>query len=513
MIAHVIEALAVLIVPAVLPSVTALGARPITVFLIPLVGAVFAAVAAELELVIGGTILEWFVILVVSANVVSLIRQRDLIVAPRGRGRRVHAAHENHRQGLMWRWPSAWPIFTVTVIGLALLWPLQALRAPVIAYDGYGIWTLHSLFIYGGHSSFLNDLTNPAYRFSNPNYPPLVPASGALGFAVTGDSSFRLAVVITSVLNACALGAAACGIVAISEDDARVVPRLAALAAGVVVCLIGFGLSGPYGVGGYADLLWAASAVAAIIIGLLLPPSGKRLVAAWVCATVAGLSKNEGFITALVILALLAVRYIPAQSRHRPAARAERAGRGVFSSLSFWRTWALRVAFVVIAALPGIFWTMYVKYRGIGSDFVGSSSQSVSLRFHATASAVWENFHVLPLAAAVALLGALVLRPTRRRLQVGNDGWMWVVVAASLAALFITYVFGALEIHWWLSTSANRTTIFAQLALYSDMAVWLAVAASAHPVELDAGAGPPALTRRSRSPSLEAPPYAGEGVA
>ena len=55
---------------------------------------------------------------------------------------------------------------------------------------------------------------------------------------------------------------------------------------------------------------------------------------------------------------------------------------------------------------------------------------------------------------------------------------MWVVVAFSVVALLITYVFGAPEIHWWLSTSANRTTIFAQLALYSDMAVWLAIAAS-----------------------------------
>ena len=41
-----------------------------------------------------------------------------------------------------------------------------------------------------------------------------------------------------------------------------------------------------------------------------------------------------------------------------------------------------------------------------------------------------------------------------------------------------TYIFGVLEIHWWLSTSANRTTIFENLTAYGDMAVWLTVAAS-----------------------------------
>ena len=503
MIVYVAGALAVLVIPAALPSVAALGARPITIFLTPLVGAVFAAVAAELELAIGGTILEWFVTLAVLANVLALIRLTHFV--PRDRDRGVHGTNLNRLRARTWSWPSPWSFVTVIVIALAVLWPLQALRAPVIAYDGYAIWTLHSLFIYGGHGSFLSDLTNPAYAFSNPNYPPLVPASGALGFAATGDVDFRLAVIVTAVLNGCALAAAACGVVAIVEDDARAVPRVVALAAAAMVCLIGFGLSGAYGVGGYADLLWAASAVAAIVIGLLLPRSGPNLVAAWICATVAGLSKNEGFVTALVILALLAVRYIPAPSRHGHGARKQPSGWVAFSPASVWQTWAIRVACALVMALPALFWAAYVKYQGIRSDFIGSSGQSATLRLHATASAVWENFHVLPLAAAVAVLGVLALRHTRRRLGVGNDGWMWVVVAFSVVALLITYVFGAPEIHWWLSTSANRTTIFAQLALYSDMAVWLAIAASAQRVEIDAG-GMPAIVQQSNDHSLESIP-------
>ena len=41
-----------------------------------------------------------------------------------------------------------------------------------------------------------------------------------------------------------------------------------------------------------------------------------------------------------------------------------------------------------------------------------------------------------------------------------------------------TYVFSGLEIRWFLFTSANRTTVFAQIALYADMAVWMVVSAT-----------------------------------
>ena len=129
-------------------------------------------------------------------------------------------------------------------------------------------------------------------------------------------------------------------------------------------------------------------------------------------------------------------------------------------------------------ALPGLLWFGYVKYENIGSSVVGTSSQSVALRSSAAAAGLWGNLHVLPLAIGVALVGAVVLSRRRRRLALASDLWLWTVVAGSLAALVITYVFGVFEIHWWLSTSANRTTIFENLAAYGDLAVWLTVAAS-----------------------------------
>jgi hypothetical protein len=478
-IADTLAALALLVGPVLVPSLALLGARPMTLFLMPLVGAILAAVAAELEAALGGTILTWFVILAVAANGAALVSLRGRLIGMVGlrqRGDRLRVEGDGDRPR-SWSVPSAWSCITVVVIGLAVLWPLQALRSPILAYDGFAIWTLHSLFIYGGHGVYQSALTNPAYRFSNPNYPPLVPATGALGFVAQGGVDLRLAVVMTAVLNACALGAAGCAIVATVDAIPRALPRLSALVAGACVCLIGFGLSGVYGVGGYADLLWAASAVAAVVIGLVLPPSTRNLAAAWVCATTAGLTKPEGFITACMILLLLAVRYVK-RPAHSPWSTLDRAQVDRRVRLA-WPGWAARVSLLtIVMALPGLFWLAYVRYKHIGSDFVGTSGQSVGLRFRSTVPAVWANLHIVPLAAAVAVVAAVFLSRRRRRLALANDLWLWIVVVGSLAALLITYVFGALEIHWWLSTSANRTTIFEGLACYADLALWLVVATS-----------------------------------
>lgn len=496
MTAQVAATLALLVLPAALPALALLGARPTTVFITPLVGAVLAAVAAELEAALGATLLTWFVILAVLVNAAALVGLRRRFVV---------SAHpqELHRGTLedggggrfrSWAWPSAWSWVTVVVMALAVTWPLQVLRTPILGYDGFAIWTLHSLFIYGGHGVYQGALTNPVYRFSNPNYPPLVPASGAIGFVVEGGVDLRLAVIVTSVLNACALAAAGCAIAMSVILDGRVLSRVATLAAGACVCLIGFGLSGVYGVAGYADLLWAANAVAAILIGLVLPPSLRNLAAAWVLATVAALTKPEGFVTACMILGLLAARYVPRPLTSLSALLRRTAG--VWRTVGVaWARWAVKVSLLaVVMALPGIFWVVYVRYERIGSDFVGTSGQSVALRFRATAPVLWSDLHVVPLAVGVALVGAVVLNRRRRSLALGSDVWLWMVLAGSLGALLVTYVFGALEIHWWLSTSASRTTIFENLTVYSDMALWLAVAASYQATDIK---GPGAETQMS----------------
>jgi hypothetical protein len=383
---------------------------------------------------------------------------------------------------------SPWSWITILAVTGAVAWPLQALRNPMIFDDGLAIWTLHSIFIYGGHHAFLSGLKNPAYNFSNPDYPPLVPASGAIAFVSQGRVDIRLAVIMTSSLNACGMGVVACGIVEAAGRKGQALARGAAIAVAVGVCLVGFGLAGGYAIAGYADLLWAVTATAAIVFGLFLPPSSRYLAVAWLCATVASLTKNEGLTTALMIFVLIAVRYLVALRASRSASIGF--GRSILAADQpkvplLPSGWARRAMFAVTAvviamvmAAPGLAWAALVKLDGIGNAFIGRSPQTVEQRVHPTLAGLADNLHILPVAAAVTIVGLLVLGSDRSRLGLGSPLWLWLVVVGSLTALALTYLFGAFEIHWWLSTSVQRTTIFANLALYTDMSIWLVVAVS-----------------------------------
>ncbi len=463
MIVPLLETVGLLLAVGLLPTVTMVGARPVLVFLAPLGGALVAALAAELELAVGGDLLGWFVPLAVAANVAAAVvlgwRWRinnrpltdpDLIAVP--------SAGERGRH----QW--VWAIVTVVVVAAAALWPLQALRAPAIGFDANAIWLLHSLFIYGGHSAMLAPLHNRLYLPSNLDYPPLVPASGALAFVVKGSSDLDLGVAVTSVLGVCGMGVLACGIAEVPGRDPSVRGRLGALAAGAAVCLIGFGIASPFAVTGFADLAWAAPAVAATVYGLVLPRSHRNLAVAWLAATVAALSKNEGLTTALVLFVLVAIRY------------------GSGPAASRWRRWCLTGLVAVVLVLPAASWSVIIRHYGIRSDFFASGGrESVAYRVGPTVDAFGHYLGIAPVAAVVALLGIVFLRQRRRDLGLGAPGWLWGVTVAYLAILFFTYVVGAPDIHWWLSSSANRSTIFAQLALYADLAMWVAVVAAAVP--------------------------------
>jgi hypothetical protein len=79
----------------------------------------------------------------------------------------------------------------------------------------------------------------------------------------------------------------------------------------------------------------------------------------------------------------------------------------------------------------------------------------------------------------VLVAGCWFLRRDRERARFGNPAWLWTACLASLLALLATYVFGGYEIHGWLASSVNRTTIFAQLLLYTELAIWLVIALDA----------------------------------
>jgi hypothetical protein len=450
--------------PGFLLALAVAGASPVLVFLAPLIGAGLAAVAAVLELGVGGSLFAWYVVVAVIANVAVVALWLARVRFP--------AAVDP---------PWEWSIITLVVVLGALIIPLRALRVPLIGWDANSIWLTHTLMVSGGHHALVTGLKNPVYLFSNPDYPPLVPAAGALAFAFFGRGDLHVAPATTVLLNACALGVVGTGIAAMGSRGHQLT-RLGAVAAGGALCLVGFAVSGDFGVNGYTDLLWAAAAVGAVIWGLVLPRSTQALVIAWICAAVATLTKNEGLITGLALLVLIALRYRPLMLSWVRRLRAQSEG-GRFSGVAVWpvtRDWAERAAFVVVPALPGLVWAGLIHLLGIRDNFFKSpSNETLVLRAHATIDGMAAHLAVAPVAAAVLVVGCCLLRRDRERARFGNPAWLWLACLASLLTILATYVFGGYEIHGWLTYSVNRTTIFAQLLLYAELAIWLVIALDA----------------------------------
>jgi hypothetical protein len=465
--------------PGFLLALAVAGASPVLVFLAPLIGAGMAAVAAELELGVGGSLFTWYLVVAVIANVaVVALWLAGVRFLPRADP------------------PWGWSIVTLAVVLGVLIIPLTALRAPMIGWDANSIWLTHALMVSGGHHELLTGLQNPAYSFSNPDYPPLVPAAGALAFALFGRGDLHVAAGTTVLLNACALGVVGTGIAAVGSSG-RQVTRIGAVAAGGAVCLVGFAVSGRYGVDGYTDLLWAAAAVGAVIWGLVLPRSTRMLVVAWICAAVASLTKNEGLTTGLVLLVLIALRYRPLTLSWVRRLRAHPES-GDFPGVAAWPAaprWAERAAFVVVPALPGLLWAGQIRLIGLSDRFFQSPPRgSLLLRANAAMAGMAVHLAVAPVAAAVLVAGCCFLRRDRERARLGNPAWLWTAGLASLSALFATYVFGGDRIFWWLANSVNRTTIFAQLLLYAELAIWLVIA-------LDAALADDRVEQRAATPA------------
>jgi hypothetical protein len=441
------------------PTCVVVRCTPVVVFLAPLVGAVLAAVAVELELVLDGPFLLWFLVVVAAVNGGAFCLRRSV-----GGGRAP------------WGTGSSWKWFLVTVgvlVGVMVL-PLAGLRTPLIGFDTNAIWLTHTLLVSGGHHTLLAGMQNPAYVTAHPDYPPLVPAAGALAFALFGTGTLRVAVEVTALLNACAVGVVGVGIASIGAGG-RQAARTVALIVAAVLCLVGFAVAGDYAVNGYADLLWSAAAVGAVVWGLVLPRNRQALAVAWACAMVAGLTKNEGLLTSLVVLVLISLRYVPVRwprpGGHTTTATADRTRRAEA------RGWVRRAVSVVGPALPGLIWVGLVRHDGISDAFFAkTTSESIALRARATTAGMAVHLAVVPVALVVLAIGCGYLRADRVRVGIATPAWLWAAWIGALAGIAGTYVLGSPEIHWWLQTSDDRTTIFPVFLLYADLAVWLVVA-------------------------------------
>ena len=347
--------------------------------------------------------------------------------------------------------------------------PLTGMRAHEVGYDGAVKWTTHALLSLVATRTLVSGLQNPAYLAANPDYPPLAPAVSALGFSFAGRAVLDLGSELTALLNAAAIGVIGVGIASIRRPGLRSEHLLRIFIAGLV-CLAAYSVGGNYihvgnyGVDGDADLLWAAAAAAAVLWGFVLPLERASLFVAWCCAIVASLSKNEGLVTAIAVLFLIALRYQrPRLSRNDPAISA-------MSSVKWLVLW-------LAPAIPGFIWLAQMHLLGVQNYFFGSAeSESIGTRSSATIHALSRREDLVAVALIVLAIGCIWFWPARRASELGHPLWLWTAWAAGNLVIAATYVLGDLEIHTWLTESVDRTTIYGKLLLMVEIAIWAVVA-------------------------------------
>ncbi len=462
-VAGTVAALAVLAAAGALPALCLAGRRPAAVLAAPAAGAVLAAGAATATTVIGGGIVPWFAVLALAAAGGAAWCWRR----PRWRPAPFDGS---------WRLQA----LGVAAVVLPALWWLWALRAPSTGFDTRSIWLLHADWFAAGHHSALAALRNRAIPFAHPSYPPLVGGAVAVAYQVTGNHTARLGVVVVALLNVSTVAVAALAVVEVgrvlSGTLARAagsalrpssaswcrVPSLAGTALAGALVLAAAGVAGPFATNGYADLLWAAAATGAVAYALVLPPRRPDLGLALLLLVVAGLTKQEGWVTALVLTALVVARWW-GRSAGVPGGRRTLLGAAgaVVAVTSAWP---------VLCALLGAAPNVAVEGRRQGTD---------ASRARAVASAMDGHLHVLWVALPVAVAGGLVLSALRRRAGLGNDWWAWGALAAGIALVAGTYVTGPGNVAFWLLTSVHRTTMFPALLGWWILAGWAACGSAA----------------------------------
>ena len=481
MIPGVVVALTVLAAAGLFPVVGLVGLRWYAVPLCPLAGAVVAAVAATCCLGLGGGTMAWFV-----------------IVGALGAGATL---------GWWWLRPDdrPWVSRTPSVPGSratevagflgiagACAWCLRTLSTPTVGFDTRAIWLMRAGWFLQPHHQLVVDMSTPGIFLPQTSYPPLVSAVGSVAWYVTGNHSMRLGVVVIALLDACALAAAAlavaeCGRLATGRrsrafahaarrtaasagagaDRRRgwliALPSIVGIVAAIALVFVTFAVAEPFMTNGYADPIWSRAAVGAVAFGLQMEGGRAAPAAAAILVVVAGMSKDEGAATAVLLIGLLVTRRVFAL--------------GTGGRRLWWRPiLAGGAGLALFGAWPATIRLLHLRTANPG----GLPPSQYFHRARQAIDGLAPSLHVVALAAVLAGAGWLLLIPIRRVTGMSNDAWGWAGLAAGSAVIVGAYVTGTLPVPGWLTGSVHRVTEFPALSAWWIIALW-AVAASAAP--------------------------------
>jgi hypothetical protein len=303
-------------------------------------------------------------------------------------------------------------------------------------------------------------MVNPAFAWSHADYPPFYPASAGALWSFYDPADRALAKALGSGLT---FGA----VLLIGLLLVVVAPRRLRWPAAVLGGLVGVGLFGighGNGTAGHVDLLWAASFGAAALALLVAPLQRDITVLGALSAVAAALTKNEAVPALLLLIVLVAIR-------HRGRLRWQwrwQAGALLFGMLGPTALWMAEMGHFVKRQNESI------NPSGAKGLLLGDAKYTD--RVGPTLTAMWHQVGPTVLVTlAITVVALAGLGRHRRRLGLGS--WLWLPLSAlgTAAAFLLTYAIGPYEVHWWLSTSIDRTMIVVRLLLVVEVAVWLIV--------------------------------------
>lgn len=445
---HLVAVVGLLAGAGYLPARAVVGDRVLALAVAPLVTALGCAAAGAVSLVTKAP-------LGVSLSLVFALAWAGSIVAFRRRPVPARPPAVTPPTSL-----SPWHLaFLVGVVAV----PLLAVRRAPVDWDARSIWFFHADWFWTGGAKAVAAFDDPSLAFSHPDYPPLAPGTAASVWTLLGRD-LELAQLTFSLLGASALVTMAAVLALVTR-----VPRRCSAGIGAALILAAYGMAAGGGTNGYVDLLWAA-AFAAGAIGLLLGESNPAAsVVGAICVAVAMLTKNEGMVAGVLLLAAVVV------TRR-------------------WRSG------LVLAAAPmalAAVWALTARALGAEGDLASQGRLSGLLRLDSevlsragpTLAGMWRWCRwELIVAVAVAAVGVAVARRDRTTMVGHGVLRLWVAVAGCLASLLLAYLISPHGIEWHLRTSVDRTTLAPRLLLLVDIAVWVMVLA-ARP--RDRGAPPP----------------------
>ncbi|MBV8445016.1 MAG: hypothetical protein JOZ92_03775 [Candidatus Dormibacteraeota bacterium] len=333
--------------------------------------------------------------------------------------------------------------------------------AKYVEWDARSIYMLHARWLFAGHDYLLAAMANPAFAFSHAEYPPLLPSTIAVVWQLGGHVDLRLGELVTTALNLASCSLLGCAVAGVLGRHLRVL----GIAAGGVIAAAAMGIAGAGGIDGYADLLAAVPVAAAAVYGLVHPRSRHALSLCVIALLVSALTKDEGLVAGGIVLVLVLVRYWTLV----PPRRIERSmiALGVGGAIALMAAWPVAAR---IVGVPSELQT------GAVAPFL-STATPIS-RVGPTVSALASYWVFLPWVAATSIAALLALRAGRARLSLGGSVWLWLVIVLAGGSLAITYIVGPYDISWWLRTSVDRTTMFVQVLLLSEVIVCGLVAVS-----------------------------------